>query len=197
MNPVSRRAVNPAPGAAQDCGSRVSTAAVGVAFGFLLTSSGFGNYATIHQALLLRSGYVYAVFASAAAVSAAGLALLRRAGATAFGGPLRLPHHPARRRHVYGAAVFGAGFGISGACPASAVAMAATGGMGGLLVLTGMVGGLWLRGLTEPETGRGPARPPGLPGRDSGRPTACPAAGDAPGHAALDGATQEARHATN
>ncbi len=39
-------------------GARLSTAAVGLAFGFLLTSSGFGNYATIHQALLLRSGYL-------------------------------------------------------------------------------------------------------------------------------------------
>ncbi len=130
-------------------GSRVSTAVVGVAFGFLLTSSGFGNYATIHQALLLRSGYMYAVFASAMAVSTLGLVLLRRAGTTTFGGRLRLPHRPARPRHLYGAAIFGVGFGISGACPASAVAMVATGGTGGLLVLTGLIGGLWLRGRTE------------------------------------------------
>lgn len=141
-------------------GSRVSTAAVGVAFGFLLTSSGFGNYATIHQALLLRSGYMYAVFASAMTVSTLGLVLLRRAGTTMFGGRLRLPHRPAQPRHIYGAAIFGIGFGISGACPASAVAMVATGGTGGLLVLTGLIGGLWLRGRTERRaTMRRPATP--------------------------------------
>jgi hypothetical protein len=36
-------------------GRRPSTIAVGIVFGFLVTGSGFGNYTTIHQALLLRS----------------------------------------------------------------------------------------------------------------------------------------------
>jgi uncharacterized membrane protein YedE/YeeE len=130
-------------------GSRVSTAATGVVFGFLLTASGFGNYTTIHQALLFRSGYLYAVFGSSMTVATVGLALLRRAGTTKFGGPLRLPHHRARPCHFYGAAIFGIGFGLSCVCPGGAVAMVATGGLGGLLVLTGLVVGLWLRGVTE------------------------------------------------
>jgi hypothetical protein len=127
---------------------RASTIAAGIAFGFLVTGSGFGNYTTIHQALLLRSWYLFAVFGSAVAVAAAGLALLRRAGTTRYGGPLRLPHGPARRPHVYGAAMFGVGFGLTGACPGGAVAMVATGGLGGLLVLAGLVTGMWLRGTT-------------------------------------------------
>jgi hypothetical protein len=81
-------------------------------------------------------------------VAAAGLALLRRAGTTRYGGPLRLPHGPARRPHLYGAAIFGAGFGLTGTCPGGAVAMVATGGLGGLLVLAGLVSGMWLRGAT-------------------------------------------------
>ena len=133
-------------------GARVSTAAVGVAFGFLVTASGFGNYTTIHQALLFRDGYMFAVFGSAIAVATVGLAVLRRAGTTMFGGPLRLPHHRARPRHYYGGAIFGIGLGLSGTCPGGAVAMVATGGLGGLLVLTGLVAGLWLRGVTERAT---------------------------------------------
>lgn len=129
-------------------GRRASTIGVGIAFGFLITGSGFGNYTTIHQALLLRSWYLFAVFGSAVAVAAAGLALLRRAGTTRYGGPLRLPHGPARRPHLYGAAIFGAGFGLTGTCPGGAVAMVATGGLGGLLVLAGLVSGMWLRGPT-------------------------------------------------
>ena len=131
-------------------GARATTAAVGVIFGFLVTGSGFGNYTTIHQALLFRGWYLYAVFGSAVTVAAIGLALLRRAGTTVFGGPLRLPHGPVRPRHLYGAAVFGAGFGLAGTCPGGAVAMVATGGLGGLLVLAGRVAGLWLRGVAEP-----------------------------------------------
>jgi uncharacterized membrane protein YedE/YeeE len=130
-------------------GRRASTIGVGIAFGFLVTGSGFGNYATIHQALLLRSWYLYAVFGSAVAVAAAGLALLRRAGTTRYGGRLRLPRAPARSRHIYGAVIFGAGFALTGTCPGGAIAMVATGGVGGLLVLAGLVMGLWLRGATE------------------------------------------------
>ena len=150
-------------------GTRASTIGVGIAFGFLITGSGFGNYATIHQALLLRSWYLFAVFGSAVATAATGLTLLRRAGTTPYGGPLRLPHRPARRRHLYGAAIFGAGFGLTGACPGAAVAMVATGGLGGLLVLAGLVGGMWLRGATarsargqqpEPTADRLPVQPP-------------------------------------
>jgi uncharacterized protein len=137
-------------------GSRASTAAVGVAFGFLITGSGFGNYATIHQALLFRSWYLFAVFGSAVAVAAAGLMLVRRAGTTMFGGPLRLHHRPVQRHSFYGAAVFGAGFGLCGTCPGGAIAMVATGGAGGLLVLASLVAGLWLRGVTEGASRSGP-----------------------------------------
>jgi uncharacterized protein len=129
-------------------GMRASTIGVGIAFGFLITGGGFGNYTTIHQALLLRNWYLFAVFGSAVAVAAAGLALLRRAGTTRYGGPARLPHGPTRRPHLYGAAIFGAGFGLTGTCPGGAVAMVATGGLGGLLVLAGLVNGMWLRGAT-------------------------------------------------
>ena len=153
---------------------RASTIGAGIAFGFLITGSGFGNYTTIHQALLLRSWYLFAVFGSAVAVAAAGLTLLRRSGTTRYGGPLHLPHGPARRRQVYGAAIFGAGFGLTGACPGSAVAMVATGGLGGLLVLAGLAGGMWLRGATARPAGsqqpgvradRLPVQPLTRPGR--------------------------------
>jgi hypothetical protein len=52
-----------------------------------------------------------------------------------------------------GAAIFGAGFGLTGTCPGGAIAMTATGGLGGLLVLAGLAVGMWLRGTIE-----GPAR---------------------------------------
>lgn len=137
----------------------MSAVAVGLAFGFLLTASGLGDYTTIHRGLLFDDPYMFQVLGSAMAVATVGLALLRRRGSTAFGGRLALPRRSVERRHVYGGAVFGVGFGLAGACPGTAVAMAATGGLGGLVVLAGLVGGLRLRGTvedrahrTEPET---------------------------------------------
>lgn len=130
-------------------GARISAVTVGLAFGFLLTASGLGGYTTIHRGLLFEDAYMFQVLGSAMAVATVGLALLRRRGTTLFGGRLALPRRPVERRHVYGGAVFGVGFGLAGACPGTAIAMAATGGLGGLVVLAGLVGGLRLRGAVE------------------------------------------------
>ena len=128
---------------------QLSALAVGVAFGFFLTASGLGDYRTIHEGLLLRDPYIYLMMAATVLIAAAGLALLKRGGRTLFGGPLVVARHPVRRGAVYGAAVFGVGFGVGATCPGITVAMAATGGLYGLVVLAGIFGGLWLRGRVE------------------------------------------------
>ena len=143
-------------------GVRWSALGVGLVFGFLLTASGLGDYDTIHDGLLLQDPYIFLMMASAMAVAFAGLAVLRRTGRTRYAGRLALPHHRVERRHVYGGAIFGLGFGVGATCPGMTVAMTATGGLLGLVVLVGLLGGLWLRGRversqqrpvsTEPET---------------------------------------------
>ncbi len=126
-----------------------SALGVGAVFGFLLTASGLGDYDTIHEGLLLRNPYIFLMMGSATAVAWVGLAALRRVGKTRFAGPLRLPHARIERRHVYGGAVFGLGFGVGATCPGITVAMTATGGLYGLVVLVGLIAGLWLRGRVE------------------------------------------------
>ena len=123
--------------------------AVGLAFGFLLTGSGLGDYRTIHEGLLLQDAYIYLLMASTVATAATGVALLRRGGRTAYGGPLVLPRGQVRRKTVAGAAVFGVGFGVGATCPAITIAMVATGGLYGGVVLAGLLAGLWLRGVVE------------------------------------------------
>jgi uncharacterized protein len=78
-----------------------------------------------------------------------GLAVLRRIGRTRYAGLLALPHGWIERRHLWGGAVFGLGFGVGATCPGMAVAVAATGGLYGLVVLGGLLAGLWLRGRVE------------------------------------------------
>lgn len=130
-------------------GVAVSSAAVGVAFGFFLTASGLGDYRTIHRGLLLEDPYIYLMMAATVATASAGVRLLSRRGRTAFGGPLVLPRHPVQRSTLLGAGVFGIGFGIGATCPGITVAMLATGGAYGAIVLAGIFGGLWLRGRVE------------------------------------------------
>ena len=135
-------------------GFRWSALAVGAVFGFLLTVSGLGDYDTIHDGLLLRNPYIFLMMANAMAVAFVGLALLRRLGRTRFAGRLALPHARAERRHVYGGALFGLGFGVGATCPGMTVAMTTTGGLYGLVVLVGLLGGLWLRGAAERRQSR-------------------------------------------
>jgi hypothetical protein len=129
-------------------GLAVSTL-VGLAFGFFLTASGLGNYQTIHQGLLLRDPYIYLMMAATVGTAWLGIRLLRRAGRTALAGPLTLPRHPVRPGTVYGASLFGVAFGVGATCPGITVAMVATGGLWGALVLIGVFVGLWLRGAAE------------------------------------------------
>jgi uncharacterized protein len=130
-------------------GAHWSVLAVGAVFGFLLTVSGLGDYDTIHDGLLLENPYIFGMMGSAMAVAFAGLAVLRRLGRTRFAGPLTLPHARVERRHVYGGAVFGVGFGVGATCPGMTIVMTTTGGLYGLVVLVGLLGGLWLRGRVE------------------------------------------------
>ena len=130
-------------------GVTYSATGVGVAFGFLLTGSGLGDYETIHAGLLLRDSYIYLMMASTVATAAAGLALLRRRGRTVFGEPLHIPRRPVRAPAVYGGAVFGVGFGVGATCPGITVSAIATGSWWGGVVLVGVLAGLWLRGRVE------------------------------------------------
>ena len=131
--------------------ARVALAgALGVAFGFLLTASGLGNYTTIHDGLLLRDPYIYLMMAATVATAWAGVGLLRLRGRTLLDGEtLSLPRNRVRRSTVYGASVFGVAFGVGATCPGITIAMLATGGWWGAPVLIGIFVGLWLRGVHE------------------------------------------------
>ena len=122
---------------------------VGVVFGFLLTGSGLGDYDTIHDGLLLRDPYIFLMMAATVGTAAVGIALLRRRGRTLPGLPLHIPRHPVRRESFYGGGVFGVGFGVGATCPGITVAAVSTGAWLGVVVLGGILAGLWLRGRVE------------------------------------------------
>jgi hypothetical protein len=139
--------------------------AVGAAFGFFLTASGLGNYHTIHDGLLLRDPYIYLMMASTVGVAAVGVKLLERRGRTVTGVALVLPRHRVRRSSVAGGAVFGVGFALGATCPGITVAMLATGGAYGAVVLAGIMLGLWARGRVEETRSEEPLSPARTPTR--------------------------------
>lgn len=117
---------------------------VGVAFGFLLTASGLGDYRTIHRGLLLQDPYIFLMMAATIGTAMPLLWILQRRLPD-----LALPHETPGRRHVIGGALFGIGFGVTATCPGITLAMAGTGGLYGGVVFVGILAGLVLRGRTD------------------------------------------------
>ena len=146
---------------------RVAALGVGLVFGIVLSWSGMTSPEVIRGALLFEESYLFLFFASAVAVAALGLALLRRSGARAVltGAPIGwAPERPARR-HITGSLVFGVGWGVSDACPGPVATQVGQGIAWGLCTLAGVLVGVYLfqRRNEETEPAEEPSRAiPGL-----------------------------------
>jgi uncharacterized membrane protein YedE/YeeE len=125
---------------------RVAGAALGAVFGFVLCWSGMVDPDVIRGALLLEQSYLFLFFASAVAVAAVGVELLRRAEARTLltGRPVDWPRERPQRRHVVGSIVFGVGWGVTNACPGPVAAQLGQGMAWSLPILAGIVIGVWL-----------------------------------------------------
>jgi uncharacterized membrane protein YedE/YeeE len=119
---------------------------LGLAFGMVLVLTRVHEYQTIHNMLMLRDPYVFLLMGSAVGTAAPLLWLLQRRGwRTPFGGTLVPERAPVERRHIAGSIVFGTGWAITGACPAPALAMLASGHVLGGVVVAGLFVGLLMR----------------------------------------------------
>ena len=134
---------------------RAAGLAIGVVFGVVLCWSGMSNPDVIRGALLFEQPYLFEFFAAAVLTAAAGQWLLGyREG---------LRQRP-ERRHVLGALIFGAGWGIADACPGPIATQLGQGIAWSLLTMAGVVVGVYTflrreRVESEPAT-----EPPGAAG---------------------------------
>lgn len=118
---------------------------VGLAFGFLIAAARLSDYDVIHDMLLLREPDVFLLMASAVGTAAPLLLLLKRIGwRTRSGETMALRRAPVQPRNVLGAVVFGSGWAVAGTCPGPAIAMATGGSVLGLVVMAGLVSGVFL-----------------------------------------------------
>jgi uncharacterized protein len=108
----------------------------GLAFGFCLTRIGFTDYDELHRMLTLEDPRLFFAFAGAVAASFAGFRVFAR-GKVLTPKPL----HPGI---VPGAVLFGAGWAVTGACPAVAMIQVGAGQLGAVLTLVGMLAGSWV-----------------------------------------------------
>lgn len=125
--------------------THVKLGALGVALGFVLSMAGFGDWAELHRMFTFgafeggpgaASLRLLLAFGGAVALAAAGFFLLARRD--------RIPEKPVRAGTVPGALLFGAGWAVAGACPATALVQLGEGKLTALATLGGMLGGAWL-----------------------------------------------------
>jgi uncharacterized protein len=128
----------------------------GLFFGFLLGWAQLTSPQTILDMLLLTDVYVFLLMGSAIATASVGIFCLRRAGATTLlGEPLAVEKTRIGRRHLWGSALFGAGWALSLACPAPVAAQLGGGDGAALFTATGLVAGIvvvgWWRRRAQAE----------------------------------------------
>ena len=133
----------------------------GTAFGFVLSRSGAADYDYIQGMFLLDSFQLYGIIGTAVAVTAPGLWLLKRAGRTALGDPIRVKPKPRHPGNVVGGVLFGAGWSITGMCPGPILVNVGEGKVYALGALAGVLVGAALFGVLY-DRFQGPLRLPAL-----------------------------------
>ena len=119
-------------------------ALLGLAFGFILSRSGAGDYGFIQAMFQFRDFQLFGIFAGALAVTIPGLALIKKAGRKA-------PSKPFHRGNFVGGALFGIGWSITGMCPGPIFVNIGEGKVYALAALAGALAGTWLLGWAYPS----------------------------------------------
>lgn len=124
---------------------------LGIAFGFILSRAGATTYDFYAKLFLFQDLHLLWVIASAAGLGAVGVFLLKRGGARTLWGrrPISYEGKPYRKGLVPGSLIFGAGWGLAGACPGTALAMLGEGKLGALFTIAGIMLGTWLYGSLQ------------------------------------------------
>ena len=138
---------------------RVAAVAFGGLFGFMISWGWFTDPDAIRAMLLLDDAYLWKMFVLAVAVGFVGVRLVRGRRARLTGEPVAWSTLRPQRRHVTGAALFGAGWAISTSCPAPVAAQLAQGVWWCLPVIGGIVLGVVLYEHRGEQVDAGPDTP--------------------------------------
>ncbi|MCA9667587.1 MAG: YeeE/YedE family protein [Myxococcales bacterium] len=124
---------------------------LGALFGFALSRAGATTYDYYAKLFLFQDLQLLWVMATAAGVGAVGMQLLKRSRARALltGEPLSFRGKPYLRTLIAGSLLFGAGWGLAGACPGTALAMLGEGKLGAGFTIVGLVLGTYIYGVWQ------------------------------------------------
>jgi uncharacterized membrane protein YedE/YeeE len=117
----------------------------GVVFGFALSRVGASDYNLIYRMFTGEDLKLAFVIGSAIITAAIGMkVLMALGGKTIDKQPIKISKKALSKNNAIGGALFGIGWGISGACPGTVLAQIGEGKLLGIASLLGMVAGTYL-----------------------------------------------------
>ncbi len=120
----------------------------GVFFGFALSRVGAGEYDLIYGMFTATNLKLAWVMISAIVVGHLGMRWLASKGnVTKNGTPIKISYKKLKPTSLLGGAIFGLGWGLSGACPGTILAQLGEGKILGLFTAVGLIFGTYLYAL--------------------------------------------------
>jgi len=108
----------------------------GLLLGIALSSIGFTDFGEIHSMFKFQEARLFLTYGLGIGVAAVGFLVLRQAR--------QMRPRPLHRGTIAGGLIFGAGWAITGACPAGALAQLGEGRVVAVFTVLGVVAGAWL-----------------------------------------------------
>jgi len=127
---------------------------LGICFGITLTQSELISWFRFQEMFRFQSPRMYEIMASAIAVAAVSIALIKRLGVkTISGEPITIPPKSMGLgvRYVAGGTIFGLGWALSGACPGPLFALVGNGVTVMIAAIASALAGTWLYGVLRPR----------------------------------------------
>jgi uncharacterized membrane protein YedE/YeeE len=127
---------------------------LGICFGITLTQSEVVSWFRFQEMFRFQSPQMYEIMASAIAVAAASIAIIKRLGVKSISGePITIPPKTMGMgvRYAVGGTIFGLGWALSGACPGPLFALVGNGVTVMIVAIASALAGTWLYGLLRPR----------------------------------------------
>ncbi len=124
--------------------------AFGIFFGFVLSRVGASDFNLIYGMFTGSDLKLAGVMITAIIVGAIGMQLVKRTNKPMKNGePLKISQKKLGRYSLFGAAIFGLGWGLSGACPGTVLAQLGEGKVLGLFTFLGIICGTYIYGVLK------------------------------------------------
>jgi uncharacterized protein len=127
---------------------------LGSLFGVVLTKAEIVSWFRIQEMFRFGAFHMYGIIASAIAVAAVSVALLRQTGMhTVSGESISIPAKTLGRGYRYwiGGALFGVGWALTGACPGPMFALVGAGSSVFVVTVLSALAGTWVYGYLRPH----------------------------------------------